>query len=183
MSDDTLRQVLVRVMQNGSWSEIGYTVAHQAIRRPVTFRANRVGTPSEETLDGLALIGESNDRPGKLSIEPLAREVGQVAIKIDRTPELLWLPVAAHRDELVGMWTVECVPLVAWFRLSQRSDAEILRLAGVDPATGELLDARPCPTCQGRGTVGMAGSTEMGSIPISCPKCLGTGQHQGMAHE
>ncbi|MCT7372720.1 DnaJ-like cysteine-rich domain-containing protein [Mycolicibacterium llatzerense] len=183
MSDDTLRQVLVRVMRNGEWSEMGYTVAHQAIRRPVTFRANRGGEVSPQTLDGLALIGENNDHPGKLSMEPLARDVGQVALKIERTTELLWLPVAAHRDELVGMWTVECVPLVEWFRVSQRSDEEILRLAGVNPETGELLDVRPCPQCQGRGTVGMAGSVEMGSIPITCPSCLGSGQRQGMAHE
>ena len=47
------------------------------------------------------------------------------------------------------MWTIECVPLVAWFRVAQRTDEDILRLAGVDPATGELLDVRPCPACGG----------------------------------
>ncbi len=183
MSDNDLRMVLVRAMQRGTWNEMGYTVAQQAIRRPVTFRANRGGEVSEKTLDGLALIGSGNEHPGDLSIEPLARDIGNIAIKIDKTTELLWLPVAAHRDPLVGMWTIECVPLVEWFRASQRADEEILRLAGIDPETGRWADVRPCPACGGRGTVGMAGSAEMGSIPISCPKCLGTGQHQGMAHE
>lgn len=182
MSED-LRLVLVRVLNNGDWAEVGYTLAHQAIRRPVTFRVNRGGTPGEQTLDnGLALIGENDQHPGKLSLEALARQVGKVAMKIDRTPELLWLPVAAHRDEHVGMWTIEAVTLVEWFRVAQRSDAEILRLAGVDPATGEIADVRPCPTCAGRGTTGAFGSRELGSIPITCPACLGTGQASGMAH-
>jgi hypothetical protein len=121
--------VLIRVLQNGTWAEVGYTVAHQAVRRPVTFRVNRNGESGDATLDGLALIDENDEHPGELSIEALARQVGAVTVKIERTEELLWIPVAAHRDELVGMWTVECVPLVAWFRLSQRTDTDILRLA------------------------------------------------------
>ncbi|ORA24919.1 hypothetical protein [Mycobacterium aquaticum] len=187
MSDtapDDLRLVLVRVLSQLAWEEVGYTIAHQAIRRPVTFRTHRGnGQRGESTLDGLALIGENDQHAGKLSVEALARQVGQVIIKVDRTTELLWLPVAAHRDELVGMWTIECVPLVSWFRLSQRTDAEILRLAGVDPTTGELLDVRPCPTCQGRGVTGQFGSREVGNHSITCPACLGSGQHQGMAQE
>jgi hypothetical protein len=180
---DDLRLVLVRVLHNGNWSEVGYTLAHQAVRRPVTFRVNRNGVAGEERLEnGLALIGESDERPGKLSVEALARQVGLVALKVDRTPELLWLPVAAHRDEHVGLWTIECITLVEWFRVSQRSDAEILRLAGVDPTTGELADVRPCPTCGGTGSTGISGSPA-GSLPIPCTACLGTGQRQGMAHE
>lgn len=175
---DNLRLVLVRVLNNGDWAEVGYTLAHQVIRRPVTFRVNRNGTPGEETLDGLALIGENDQHPGKLSVEALARQVGAVALKIDRTPELLWLPVGAHRDELVGMWTIECVSLVAWFRVAQRSDAEILRLAGVDADTGELLDTRPCPICHGTGR----NPNSHPWAPMPCDACLGTGQHQGMAH-
>ena len=184
MSDrpaDDLRIVLVRVL-GANWAEGGYTVAHQAIRRPVTFRVNRNGEPGEQTLDGIALIGENDQHAGKLSIEPLARQVGQHALKIERTDELLWISVAAHRDEHVGMWTIECVPLVAWFRVAQRPDAEILRLAGVDPATGELIDVRPCHVCSGTGMTGMTGSPA-GSIPIPCTACMGTGQQQGMAHE
>ncbi|WP_319456898.1 MULTISPECIES: hypothetical protein [unclassified Mycobacterium] len=181
-TDDDLRLVLVRVLNNGNWAEVGYTIAHQAIRRPVTFRVNRNGTPGDQTIpNGLALIGENDDHPGKLSVEALARQVGKVALKIARTDELLWLPVAAHRDELVGMWTIECVTLVEWFRVAQRSDEEILKLAGVDPATGELLDARPCPTCSGSGTTGVTGSPA-GNVPIPCTACMGTGQASGMAH-
>ena len=178
MSDD-LRLVLVRVLDNGTWADVGYTLAHQAIRRPVTFRVNRDGTPGEETLDGLALIGENDEHPGKLSVEALARQVGKVALKIERTTELLWLPVAAHRDALVGMWTIECVPLVAWFRVAQRTDEDILRLAGVDPVTGELLDVRPCPACGGKGYTGVTGSADAGSIPIPCTACMGSGQAAG----
>ncbi|WP_229482190.1 hypothetical protein, partial [Mycolicibacterium mageritense] len=122
---ETMRRVLVRIVDNvGTWREIGYTIASEAIRRPVTFPA-RVGgptaDPSEATLDGLALIGEGG-KDGHLSIEPIARMLGQQALKIARTPELLWLPVTAHRTDIVDLWTIECVPLVSWFNLSQMTD-------------------------------------------------------------
>jgi hypothetical protein len=58
--------------------------------------------------------------------------LGGITLKILRTDELLWVPVAAHRDPMVGMWRVECVPLVPWLRLVSRPDDAMLRLAGIN---------------------------------------------------
>ncbi|QEA10837.1 hypothetical protein [Mycobacterium phage Weirdo19] len=179
VTEATMRRVLVRIVDNrGSWQEVGYTIASEAIRRPVTFRT-RVGgpdaAPSEATLDGLALIGEGG-KEGHLSIEPIARMLGQQVLKIARTVELLWLPVTAHRTDVVDLWTIECVPLVSWFTLSQRTDEAILRLAGVDADTGEILLPPPefrCHACGGHGRV--AGASPAASDALTCPLCNGTG--------
>ena len=138
-SDGTMRRVLVRVVARDGLGEQGYTMAHELIYRPVTFRVNLGGLEAgEETLPGIALIGEGAERPGELTIEPLARMIGAITLKIERTAELLWVPVAAHRDPIVGMWTIEAVPLVPWLRICSRSDEALLALAGVDPTTGRV---------------------------------------------
>ncbi len=181
MSDGNMRRVLVRIIDNsGSWQEVGYTIASEVIPRPVTFRT-RVGgpeaPPSEATLDGLALIGEGG-KEGHLSIEPIAMMVGRQVLKIERTTELLWLPVAAHRNELVDLWTIECVPLVSWFRLSQRLDEDILRRGGIDPETGEILLPDPAERCARCGGYGRVASPlwDGASHGLSCPVCQGTGR-------
>ena len=173
---EPLRRVLVRLVNNdGAWSEIGYTLASEAIRRPVTVRTRREGASDADdtTVDGLVLIGEGG-KEGYLSIEPIARMVGQHALKIARTPELLWLPVNARRNDMVDLWTVECVPLVQYFRLSQRTDQAVLRLSGVDPATGEILlppEGLRCEMCGGRGAL----PGPFGDVVI-CATCGGNGR-------
>lgn len=133
MSDEIKRRVLVRVVARDGLGEQGYTMAHEVIRRPITFRVNLGGVESgEETLPGVALIGEGANRPGELTLEPIARMIGGITLKIERTAEYLWVPVNAHRDSMVDMWTVECVPLIAWLRICSRSDEALLALAGVD---------------------------------------------------
>lgn len=175
-----MRRVLVRILNNnGAWAEVGYTIASEAIRRPITFPARRAGQvdSSTATLDGIALIGEGG-KEGYLSIEPIAKMLGQNALKIARTPELLWLPVAAHRLSVVDLWTIECVPLVAWFNLAQLTDEAVLTRAGVDPATGEILLPPPgerCDRCGGYGRVaGLFGHNA--SDAVACPTCHGSGK-------
>ncbi len=180
-SNGTMRQVLVRIVDNtGSWQEVGYTIASEVIRRPVTFRT-RLGGPTgqvgDATLDGVALLGEGG-KEGHLSIEPIAHMLGQQALKIARTTELLWLPVTAHRNHLVDLWTIECVPLVSWFTLSQRTDDDILRLGGVNPDTGELLlpdEENRCPRCGGYGRI-TGPMSFAASAALTCPYCNGTGK-------
>lgn len=133
MPDEIQRRVLVRVVARDGLGEQGYTLAHEMIGRPVSFRVNLGGMDTgEETLPGVVLIGEGANKAGELTVEPLARMIGNITLKIERTEELLWVPVSAHRDPMVDMWRVECVPLVAWLRLCSRDDATLLRLAGVD---------------------------------------------------
>lgn len=133
MPDEIERRVLVRLIARDGLGEQGYTLAHEMIRRPVTFRVNLGNIDTgEETLDGLVLIGEGSHKAGELTIEPLARMIGMITLKILRTEEMLWVPVSAHRDPMVDMWRLECVPLVPWLRLCSRDDETLLRLAGVD---------------------------------------------------
>lgn len=181
MSINNMRRVLVRIVDNnGSWTEVGYTIASEVIPRPVTFRT-RVGgpdaPPSEATLDGLALIGEGG-KEGHLSIEPIAMMVGRQALKIERTTELLWLPVTAHRNDLVDLWTIECVPLVSWFRLSQRRDDDILRLGGIDAETGKIRLPDPAERCVRCGGYGRVQSPFGGGAAhgLACPVCQGSGK-------
>lgn len=176
-----MRRVLVRIVDNtGPWREVGYTIASEVICRPVTFRTRLggpQGDPGEATLDGIALVGEGG-KAGYLSIEPIAHMLGQQVLKIARTVELLWLPVTASRNELVDMWTIECVPLVSWFNLSQMTDDAILRRGGVNPDTGELrLPDEPdrCDYCGGAGVI--AGPlSAAASQNLICPACEGTGR-------
>lgn len=133
MTDEIERRVLLRVVARDGLGEQGYTLAHEMIRRPVTFRVNLGGTEAgEETMPGVVLIGEGIGKSGALTIEPLARMVGNITLKIERTPELLWVPVNAHRDSMVDMWRIECAPLVPWLRLVSRSDQALMALAGID---------------------------------------------------
>lgn len=133
MSDEIERRVLIRVVARDGLGEQGYTLAHEVIRRPVTFRVNLGGVEAgEETLPGVVLIGEGINKSGALTIEPLARMVGNITLKIERTDEYLWVPVNAHRDSMVDMWRIECAPLIAWLRLCSRSDDALMALAGID---------------------------------------------------
>ena len=133
MPDEIERRVMVRLIARDGLGEQGYTLAHEMMRRPVTFRVNLGGTDTgEETLDGLVLIGEGAGKAGALTIEPLARMIGMIVLKILRTDEMLWVPVSAHRDPMVDMWRLECIPLIPWLRLCSRSDEALLKLAGID---------------------------------------------------
>lgn len=132
MPDEIERRVLVRVVARDGLGEKGYTVAHEMIRRPVTFRVNLGGFEAgKETLPGLVLIGEGT-KAGTLTIEPIARMIGAITLKVERTSEYLWVPVNAHRDSMVDMWRIECVPLIGWLRVCSRSDESLMHLGGVD---------------------------------------------------
>ena len=85
--------------------------------------------PDEHTMGGIVLIGDGD------TLEPIARNIGRITLKILATDELLWLPLQARRD--FGAWTVEAVPMVDWMRLTTRSDESVLRAANIDPATGQ----------------------------------------------
>lgn len=122
-----LRHILIRVLE-GLNETAGY-LAPEALRRDITFRVNHGGTnPDNHTMPGLVIIGTDQ-------AEPIARAISRITLKIMRTPELLWLPVNAHRE--FGAWTIECVPLTDWIRLTSLTDDSILRASNIDPTTGQ----------------------------------------------
>lgn len=130
----TMKRVLARVVDRGL-NELGGVLVPETIRRPVTFRTNKGGlTPGESTLPGLVLIAGSD-------MEMIARGVGQLLLKVLRTPEVLWAPLNASHD--FGQWSVECVPLVEYMRVMSYSDDAVIRGSGIDPATGEPLRSQP----------------------------------------
>ena len=131
---EILHKLLVRVCDQRLNEAVGLLV-DDAVRRPVTFRTNRGGLdPGEATLEGLVLIGPDQ---GPNGLEDLRRHVGECLVKILATAEVWWLPLNAHRDSATGYWRVECVPLVAYTRVSSRSDEAILEMSGYDPETRE----------------------------------------------
>lgn len=123
---EPIRHVVVRALDG--LNEIAGFLVPEILRRDITIRTRTGLDPNEHTMPGAVLIGTDN-------LEPLARSVGRIALKILRTEELLWLPVQARQD--FGAWTIEAVPLVDWMRLTARTDDDILRASGVNPATGQ----------------------------------------------
>lgn len=75
------------------------------------------------------------DLAGGPELEQLARQVGRLILKIMCTDEILWLAINAHAD--FGGWTIECVPLVEWLKLSTPTDTQVLKASGIDPETGQ----------------------------------------------
>lgn len=72
---------------------------------------------------------------GPHGVAELRRHVGESLVKCLSTDEVWWIPVGAYRDDTTGYWSVECVPLIPYTRLTSRSDAQIFEASGIDPET------------------------------------------------
>lgn len=132
---DPLRHVVIRACDASGLNELGGAIAPEALRRPITFRINRGGLNADQhTTDGLVLIGNDD-------LEPTARHVGHIVLKIMRTPELLWMPVNASRE--FGAWRIEAAPLVDYLRLTSRTDETLCRASHIDPTTGHPIGQEP----------------------------------------
>jgi hypothetical protein len=130
MSDENLKNVLVRAHAVDLSREYGAVIVNEIIYRDITFRVNRAGDISDTTLPGIALIGDSD--PGSPhNLEPFARNLGKIAVTIQQATEFLFTPVNAHRDPMVGLWTLEAVPYIDWLRLVLKTDQQYLREAGM----------------------------------------------------
>lgn len=128
---DQLRNFLIRVLDPNGLNEALWIYAEQAVRRDIHFRGNTEPgglNPTEHTIPGLVIIGGNE-------LEPLARSIGRVFLKIMTTTELLWLPINAHQQ--LGNWTIECAPLTDYMRLTSHSDETICRRSGINPKTGQ----------------------------------------------
>jgi len=129
------RHVLIRVLEIGSLNEAVGIIAPETLRRDVTFTTRSPhGGHGQETMPGLVVIGGDD-------LEPMARNIARIVLKIMSTDELLWLPVNAHRA--FGAWTIEAAPLTDWMRLTTIPDATILRTSNINPATGHPIGQEP----------------------------------------
>ena len=71
---------------------------------------------------GLVVISESAGPLTQNAVDVCVSAIPQqIRFTIYTTPELIWAPIAAHRDPL-NSWHIECVPLIEWLRLTLRNE-------------------------------------------------------------
>lgn len=121
-------------------------INHEGARfKAVLARKNiRVQTAHFDPADPLTVMRQDRELPGLDVIAPSAAPnlspadvtvrgiADQIKLTILQTPELLWQPINAHRDELQN-WHIECIPFTEWLRL---------RLGDTDPDTARSDDGR-----------------------------------------
>ncbi|OCB56152.1 hypothetical protein A5722_14750 [Mycobacterium vulneris] len=101
-------------------------VAHHTPGDPFVHRETRM-------IPGLVVIAPSAGPMGMNSADVTVRGISdQIKLTILHTPELLWQPLEAHRDELQS-WRIHCIPFTEWIRL---------RLGDTDPEIARSDDAR-----------------------------------------
>lgn len=90
-------------------------------------------TVETRTLPGLVVIAPSAGPGGQNAVDVVIRAIpDRIKFTILSTPELLWLPINAHRDPLMS-WRIDCIPYVDWLRL---------RLGDTDPEITRSDDGR-----------------------------------------
>lgn len=75
--------------------------------------------PNQRTiaLDGITVIAPSAYPNGQNAVDVVVRAVpDRPKFTILRTPELIWVPINAHRDPLAN-WRIECIPFTEWIRI------------------------------------------------------------------
>lgn len=119
---ENLRNTLIRVWSKDLRVNYGNVVVAEVLRRTVE-GPGLYGT-TVPYVNGAVLID------AEAAIGPVARGVTKAAVivTIRDTTEFMWSPVGAHL--MAGdYWTVEMVPYVELSRVSQISDAEVIRRA------------------------------------------------------
>lgn len=88
----------------------------------------------EITRPGLIVIAPSRTGPGaQNAVDVTVRGIpDRIKLTILQTPELIWLPLNAHRDPLMN-WRIECIPYTEWIRL---------RLGEIEPEVARSQDGR-----------------------------------------
>lgn len=85
----------------------------------------------EVTRAGLIVISPSAGPGGQNSADITVRGIpDQIKFTILQTPELIWLPLNAHRDPLMN-WRIVCIPYTEWIRL---------RLGEIEPEVARSQD-------------------------------------------
>lgn len=109
-----------------SRQNVAVQVAHVIPGDPFVHRETR-------EIPGLVVIAPSAGTAGMNPADVTVRGIGdQIKLTILQTPELLWQPLEAHRDEFMH-WRIHCIPFTEWIRL---------RLGDTDPDTARSDDGR-----------------------------------------
>jgi hypothetical protein len=108
------------------------------VRRDITLRVTHgsatCGNPSEIVRPGLVVIAPSAGPLGQNAVDVTVRGLpDQIKFTILRTPETLWIPLQAHRDDVLQDWQIECIPFADWIRI---------RLGETDPTVARPNDGR-----------------------------------------
>jgi hypothetical protein len=140
MPNEVLHKLLIRLCDQRMNEKLGLLI-NDAVRRPVTFqvRTEVTGLADTRTLDGLVLIGPDE---GPNGVEDIRRHIGECMIKVLSTAEVWWIPTRATRDPVTAFWSIECVPLIDFTRISSKSDDFILGVSGYDVA-GNPVEVPP----------------------------------------
>lgn len=119
MSTDLQTDVLVRAWEPNLREE-GARFSAMTNRRDITFQARTSPLDVEQiTMPGLVVIGESA-APQQNAVDVCVAAIPtQIKFTILSTAELIWFPLAAHRDAL-GSWHIECIPFTEWLRILLR---------------------------------------------------------------
>ena len=115
-------EVLVRAWEPNLRDE-GARFDAAIVRRDITFQARTGDFDVEQiTMPGLALVAESAGPRGQNAIDVCVRAIpDQIKFTILSTDELIWIPLAAHRDAF-NYWHIECVPFADWLRILLRNE-------------------------------------------------------------
>ncbi|MCV7230690.1 hypothetical protein [Mycolicibacterium komossense] len=118
-------EVLVRAWEPNLIDE-GARLKATLVRRDITFQARTGDFDVEQiTMPGLAVIAESAGPRSQNAIDVCVSAIpSQIKFTILSTDELIWMPIAAHRDTF-NHWHLECVPFADWLRLKLRNEPEL----------------------------------------------------------
>lgn len=114
--------VLVRAWEPNLREE-GARFAADVVRRDVTFQARTSDFDVEQiTCPGLVVIAPSAAPAAQNAVDVCVAAIpSQIKFTILSTAELIWFPLAAHRDA-IGSWHIECIPFAEWLRILLRNE-------------------------------------------------------------
>lgn len=116
---DLKSDVLVRAWEPNLREE-GARFAADIVRRDITFQARTTDSLDVEqiTQPGLVVIADSARTAVQVCVSAIPT---QIKFTILATDEMIWFPVAAHRD-VMQHWHIECIPYAAWLRILLRNE-------------------------------------------------------------
>ena len=126
---DIQQDVRVRAWEPNLRDEGARFIAQAITRRDVTFQARTGDATSLDveqiTRPGLVVIAASAGPGNANAVDVCVRAIpDQIKFTILSTPELIWFPIAAHRDALMN-WHIETIPYVEWLRIMLRNEPAV----------------------------------------------------------
>lgn len=117
-----MSDVLVRAWEPNLREE-GARFAATIVRRDVTFQARTGDFDVEQiTMPGLIVIAPSAGPATQNAVDVCVAAIpSQIKFTILATTEMVWFPLAAHRD-VMSHWHIECIPFVEWLRIMLRNE-------------------------------------------------------------